>query len=143
VERYNNRDGDSNIVAFDIGNGSIAIEFIGGDRYLYTNQSAGEYNVAKMQELARTGSGLSNFIIQAVGEAYACKLDIVGSSGTSSRTRSSGANAGPGHSEEASSQESSEDESEKLTPMQAQEEIRQLHGMLVWEGDLDSMRADK
>jgi hypothetical protein len=110
MQRYANLDGDSDIVAFDIGEGSITIERLGGDRYLYTNESAGPSTITRMQELAISGSGLSNFIIREVGDAYASKLDA---------------------------------EPEILTPMQAQEEIRRLRGMVAWEGDLNAMRTDK
>lgn len=41
MERYRNLGGDSNVAAFEIGNGSITVEFNDGAQYLYTNESAG------------------------------------------------------------------------------------------------------
>ena len=41
MERYRNLGRDSNVAAFEIGNGSITVEFNDGSQYLYTNESAG------------------------------------------------------------------------------------------------------
>lgn len=41
MERYKNIGGNSSIVAFEIGEGSIVIDFSDGSSYLYTSQSAG------------------------------------------------------------------------------------------------------
>ena len=74
MQRYNNRSGESGVVAYDIDKDSITIEFTGGDRYLYTGRSAGADNIAKMQELAREGRGLSTFVSQHIRSRYARKL---------------------------------------------------------------------
>ena len=63
MQAYRNRDG-SNIVAFDIGEASITIEFASGACYRYTDESAGSRNIVKMQELAKSGSGLASFIVE-------------------------------------------------------------------------------
>lgn len=110
MRRYANLGGESNIAAFDIGEGSITVELLGGVRYLYTNESAGASTIATMQQLAIAGRGLSSFIIREVSDASAIKVDA---------------------------------EPELLPPMQAQAEIRQLRGMLDWEGDLNAMRTDR
>ena len=74
MHRYNNRSGESGVVAYDIDHDSITIQFSGGERYLYTDRSAGADNIAKMQELAREGRGLSTFVSQHIRNRYARKL---------------------------------------------------------------------
>jgi hypothetical protein len=74
MQRYKNRSGESGVVAYDIGVGSITVQF-SGDRYLYTEDSAGPANIAQMQRLAQTGRGLSTFISQTIRNRYARKLN--------------------------------------------------------------------
>jgi hypothetical protein len=74
MERYKNRSNESGVVAFEIGRGSITVKFINGEKYLYTNKSAGAQNIAFMQKLAEDGAGLSTFISQHVHDRYARKL---------------------------------------------------------------------
>jgi hypothetical protein len=71
MQRYRNHSGKSGVRAYDIDAGSITIEFTNGERYLYTEDSAGAANVAKMQALAQAGHGLSTFISQHVHDLYA------------------------------------------------------------------------
>jgi hypothetical protein len=75
MQRYKNQSGESGVVAYDIGDRSITIQFSGGDRYLYTVESAGAANIAEMQRLARAGRGLATFISQVIRQRYAHKLD--------------------------------------------------------------------
>ena len=75
MQRYKNRSGDSGVVAYDIGDKSITVEFRGGDRYLYTAESSGAANIAIMQRLASAGLGLCTFISKVIRSRYACKLD--------------------------------------------------------------------
>ena len=74
MQRYKNRSGESGVVAYDIDAGQIIVEFRNGERYLYTEDSAGAANVAKMQALAQAGHGLSTFISQHVHDRYARKF---------------------------------------------------------------------
>jgi hypothetical protein len=74
MQRYGNQSRDSGVVAYDIDAGQIIVQFRNGDRYLYTEDSAGAANIARMQELARAGRGLSSFISQHVHDRYARKL---------------------------------------------------------------------
>jgi len=74
VQRYKNRSGESGVVAYDIDAGQIIVEFRNGERYLYTEDSAGAANVAQMQALAEAGHGLSSFISQHVHDRYARKI---------------------------------------------------------------------
>ncbi|MFN3789025.1 hypothetical protein [Massilia sp.] len=75
MHRYRNTSGESGVVAYDIDTDSIIIQFTGGDRYLYTERSAGAENIARMQELAREGRGLSTFVSQHIRSRYARKLN--------------------------------------------------------------------
>jgi hypothetical protein len=75
MQPYQNRSGDSGVVAYDIGEHSIAVEFRGGERYLYTAGSAGSANIATMQRLAEGGQGLCSFISKFIRNRYAHKLD--------------------------------------------------------------------
>jgi hypothetical protein len=74
MERYKNRSNDSGVVAYEIGRGSITVQFINGEKYLYTEKSAGAQNIALMQKLAKDGAGLSTFISQHVHDRFATKL---------------------------------------------------------------------
>jgi hypothetical protein len=74
MQRYGNQSRESGVVAYDIDAGQIIVQFRNGERYLYTEDSAGAANIAKMQELARAGRGLSSFISQHVHDRYARKI---------------------------------------------------------------------
>ena len=75
MQRYGNQSRESGVVAYDIDAGRIVVQFRNGDRYLYTEDSAGAANLATMQALARSGRGLSTFISQHVHDRYARKLN--------------------------------------------------------------------
>jgi hypothetical protein len=71
MKRYRNLSGESGVVAYEVGTDSIAIEFVDGRTYLYTAASAGADNIARMQQLAQAGRGLSTFISRVVKDRYA------------------------------------------------------------------------
>ncbi len=73
MERYRNLGGDSSIVAFEIGQGSITVQFNDGWLYLYTNESTGIGSITEMQRLANTGHGLNSYIVRVVKKGYAKK----------------------------------------------------------------------
>lgn len=73
MQRYANRSGHSGVVAYELGADSITVKFTGGDRYLYTEDSAGAVHIARMRELAESGHGLSTYISQHVRDRYAHK----------------------------------------------------------------------
>jgi hypothetical protein len=75
MTRYANRKGDSGVVAYEIGDEAIAVEFTGGDIYLYSYRSAGKKRVETMKKLARKGEGLSTFISREVKELFERKID--------------------------------------------------------------------
>ena len=74
MEHYKNLGGDSGVVAYEIGPGSITVQFKDGSVYLYTDQSAGAASIAEMQRLAKAGQGLNSFINRVVKKGYARKL---------------------------------------------------------------------
>ncbi|NYE59043.1 hypothetical protein FHW58_000195 [Duganella sp. 1224] len=73
MKKYKNLNGDSGVVAYDIAAGAITVQFRSGEKYLYSDNSAGADNVAAMQRLAQSGRGLSTFIAQHVHDRYARK----------------------------------------------------------------------
>ena len=75
MQRYDNHSGHSGVVAYDIDAGQIVVQFRNGERYVYTEDSAGAANIARMQELARAGRGLSSYISQHVHDGYARKIN--------------------------------------------------------------------
>jgi len=73
MKRYANRSGRSGVVAYEVRPGAIVIAFRNGERYEYTQASAGVAEVAAMQALALAGEGLSTFVAQHQ-PGYARKL---------------------------------------------------------------------
>lgn len=74
MERYKNLGRDSNVATYELGAGSITVQFNDGSIYLYTNQSAGPANLAELQRLAQIGQGLNGYINRYVRKGYAQKL---------------------------------------------------------------------
>jgi len=74
MERYKNLGGDSGVVAYEIADDSIKVEFSDGSLYLYNYQSAGSDNIEQMKGLAIAGKGLNSFINRNVRKKYASKL---------------------------------------------------------------------
>jgi hypothetical protein len=74
MERYKNLSGDSNVIAYEIAQGSITVQFGDGSIYLYTIQSSGSANIAEMQRLAIVGQGLNSYIGRVVKKSYAKKI---------------------------------------------------------------------
>ena len=62
MQAYGHGSTEAGIVAFEIHDDSIEIEFEGGWVYEFTYASAGVGNVECMKALARSGHGLSNFV---------------------------------------------------------------------------------
>ena len=74
MQRYENLGGDSGIACYEIGPGTITVQFDDGSIYLYTDQSTGAANIAEMQRLANAGQGLNSFISRVVRKRYAQKI---------------------------------------------------------------------
>jgi hypothetical protein len=73
MEQYMNLGGDSDVTAYEIGEGWIRVQFRDGWIYTYTNQSAGQEAIEQMKSLAIAGQGLNGYISRSVREAYASK----------------------------------------------------------------------
>ncbi|TWG89409.1 hypothetical protein L599_004400000020 [Luteimonas sp. J16] len=71
---YKDINGDSGVQSYEIGDGSIIVQFERGGSYLYTNASAGADHIAEMQRLAQIGDGLNAYINKYVRKNYAQKL---------------------------------------------------------------------
>ena len=74
MERYRNIGGDSGIIAYEIEDDGIKVQFSDRSIYLYTDQSAGNNNIEHMKQLAISGHGLNSFINRRVKTRYASKL---------------------------------------------------------------------
>ena len=68
MERYKNLGGDSAVVAYEIADNSIKVQFRDGSLYLYNYQSAGADNIEHMKGLAIAGQGLNSFISRVVSK---------------------------------------------------------------------------
>ncbi|RYF13677.1 MAG: hypothetical protein EOO30_20585 [Comamonadaceae bacterium] len=62
MKRYRNLSGKSGVIAYEDAPGRIVVVFRDGERYTYTDETAGAGQIALMQALARAGRGLSTFI---------------------------------------------------------------------------------
>jgi hypothetical protein len=71
---YRDRDGDSGITAYEIGDDSIKIEFKDGSRYFYDATAPGARHVEEMCRLAESGDGLNTYINRYVRSNHAGKL---------------------------------------------------------------------
>lgn len=65
---------DSGVVGYQIGDGSITVEFKKGDTYLYNNTKPGKAHVQEMIKRAKEGKGLSTYINKQVKNNYFKKL---------------------------------------------------------------------
>jgi hypothetical protein len=73
--RYQNRSGNSGVVAYEIVEDGIRVRFVDGATYTYTFESAGRAHVERMRKLAQAGEGLSGYIATHVRHRYASKSD--------------------------------------------------------------------
>ena len=62
MQPYNDRGGDSNVDAFEIGDDYIKVRFQDGSIYLYTYAGAGSYHIENMKRLALNHDGLNAYI---------------------------------------------------------------------------------
>jgi hypothetical protein len=74
MDRYKNLSGESGVERYQLGEGSILVQFSNGSLYEYTNASAGGDAIATMHRLAVVGRGLSSFISTSVREKYSRKI---------------------------------------------------------------------
>lgn len=66
MESYRDWDNDSGVIAYEIGDDYIIVEFRSGRErlYKYTYISSGVSNVEEMKRLAQIGDGLNEFIVE-------------------------------------------------------------------------------
>ena len=64
----------SGVVAYEIHDDSIDIEFANGDIYRYDETNPGAVDVELMKRFARAGRGLTTYISKYVRDRYAEKL---------------------------------------------------------------------
>lgn len=71
MERYRNSSGNSGVYSYEIGNDYIRVKFSGTSKiYTYSYRKAGNHHVENMKVLARSGSGLNNYINSYVKFKY-------------------------------------------------------------------------
>ena len=70
MERYQNLSADSGVDAYECGPDWIKVRFRNGPTYVYDSVKPGAEHVARMQELARAGRGLSTYISRHVQKEY-------------------------------------------------------------------------
>jgi hypothetical protein len=70
MKRYQNKSGNSGVLAYETGRTFIRIQFVEGARYTYTYKSTGKEHVEQMKLLAEEGKGLSGYISRYVKDAY-------------------------------------------------------------------------
>jgi hypothetical protein len=71
---YANLSGHSGVVAYEIRDEGIVIQFRKGGKYLYNYDIPGRPEVDEMKHLAVTGRGLATYINKNVGKRFAKKL---------------------------------------------------------------------
>jgi hypothetical protein len=71
---YNDRNQDSGVRAFELGEDSITVQFKDNSTYLYTSQSAGADHLQAMKRLAENGDGLNSYINRFVRNRYLSKV---------------------------------------------------------------------
>lgn len=74
MQPYRNLSGNSGVVAFNLGDSHIDIEFQDGHRYRYDYTTPGQAEVEAMKTLAQNGKGLATYINQHVRERFAIRL---------------------------------------------------------------------
>jgi len=68
---YKNKNGNSNVLFYEIGNDFIDVQFNGTEKkYTYSYRSAGKENIETMKKLAKDGAGLNSFINRVVKYLY-------------------------------------------------------------------------
>ncbi len=73
MQNYKNVNGDSNVIAYELGDTYIRVQFGDYSIYKYTHISAGQENIEHMKKLAVQGHGLNAFINTNVKFGYESK----------------------------------------------------------------------
>ena len=72
MQRYRNE--NSGIVAYEIGNDYIKVQFTDGKIYLYNYITPGKEDVDMMKRLAEAGEGLTTYINRYVRDTHAGRI---------------------------------------------------------------------
>lgn len=64
MKNYQNLNGNSNVLKYEIGYDYIKVQFSSGNPYVYSHKSAGSIKVEKMKQLATQGYGLNSYIMR-------------------------------------------------------------------------------
>ena len=70
MTEYKNLSGESGILAYEIGDDFIRVQFQDKEVYVYTNESTGQEHIDEMKRLAEKGRGLNTYINQHVRKKY-------------------------------------------------------------------------
>lgn len=70
MKPYQNKSGNSGVLAFETGKTFIRVQFVEGGSYTYSYKSSGKAHVEQMKLLAEEGQGLSAYISRYVKDAY-------------------------------------------------------------------------
>lgn len=73
MKPYRNLNGNSGVTAYEIAPHTVAVQFAGGDIYVYSYASAGSAHVEELKRRAIAGRGLATFISQHLRHAYESK----------------------------------------------------------------------
>lgn len=75
MERYKNLSGQSNVVAYELSEGAITVQFASGTyrTYVYDSKRPGPVMVAELQRLAMAGRGLNSYISSIVKSNFSHK----------------------------------------------------------------------
>jgi hypothetical protein len=71
---YRNSSGTSGVVAYEIRDDSIVVQFRKGGKYLYTYDIPGRQEVEEMKRLAMEGKGLATYLNKIVRKRFAKKV---------------------------------------------------------------------
>ena len=72
---YKNLSGESGVIAYEILDDGIRVQFVSEEIYYYSYDSTGEEQVEKMKELAEKGRGLATYISQHIRQNFEYKED--------------------------------------------------------------------
>ena len=75
-EPYRKTGGETGVLRYALEDGAIHVQFHDGMIYVYDEATASHKHVAKMQQLAVAGAGLSTYISQHVHNRYARKYRL-------------------------------------------------------------------
>lgn len=70
MTEYQNYGGNSNVIAYELGDDYIDVQFADYSVYRYSYRSAGVNNVEEMKERALSGAGLNSYIMRYCRTLY-------------------------------------------------------------------------